>query len=173
MLEKEREPMSAGWSGPFLKYSEHPEVVRDAIMRLANRLGRPFTYDDLRVELELHDGVSIDGRAFGQVLEAVARIRGGGPLWPSLVVNKETGTPGDGFWRVQEGTDRRYVDAGQLSSRGRMEWLAVQQRYCVAAARAELQPLDLRLRIEEIEAREMAETAFLDQLRIDHASRLH
>jgi hypothetical protein len=117
-------------------------MTRDAIVRLAAQLGRPFTYRELAADIEGHDGLKVDGRGSAGALEAVAQnLSKTEPLWTVMVVNADTGQPGEGLWRVNP-MDRRYADAGRLSPRNPGEWLARQRAWCIAAARVVQGPLD-------------------------------
>lgn len=142
-------------------------MTRDAIVRLSARLGRRFTYGELNAELEAQDGVKIDGRGYAGALEAVAQhIRNSEPLWTTMVVNAETGQPGEGLWKANP-NDRRYADAARLSDAGRAAWLEAQRGWCIAAARVLESPLEQGLRGAEAEARAAAETALIDLLLAD------
>jgi hypothetical protein len=153
---------------PYLQHSKDWTMTRDAIMRLSARLGRAFTYGEVNEELKEHDNVEIDGRGYAGALEAVARNQGSTePLWTAMVINAETRLPGDGLWRANS-NDRRYADAGRLSSEGRAAWLEVQRAWCIAKARVEEEPLNQNLRDLEVAAREAAELSLIELLRIDH-----
>jgi hypothetical protein len=152
----------------YLKHFRDWTMTRDAIVRLAARLGRPFTYGELAADIEDHDGLKIDGRGYAGALEAVAQnLSSTEPLWTVMVINADTGQPGEGLWRANP-ADRRYADAGRLSPRNRGEWLARQRAWCIAAARVVREPLDQVVRDAEREARERAEMAFIDLLLDDH-----
>ena len=152
---------------PYLQHGRDWTMTRDAIVRLSARLGHRFTYGELNVELEEHDGVKIDGRGYAGALEAVAEnLRSSEPLWTAMVVNAETGQPGDGFWKANS-NDRRCADAARLSDVGRAAWLEAQRAWCIAAARVVRSPLDQRLRAAEVDAREVAETALIELLLVD------
>ncbi len=152
---------------PYLQHAKDRTMTRAAIMRLSARLGRPFAYGELSEELKEHDNVEIDGRGYGGALEAVARNQGSTePLWTAMVVNAKT-RPGDGQW-IANSSDRRYVDAGRLSSEGRDAWLEAQRAWCIANARVEEQPLDQQLRDIEVDAREAAELSLIELLCVDH-----
>ena len=58
-----------------------------------------------------------------------------------MVVNSETGKPGDGIWKANP-DDRRYANAGMLSESRREVWLDAQRAWCIAAARVTQEPLD-------------------------------
>lgn len=147
---------------PYLQHGRDWSVTRDAITRLAARLGHAFTYGELAAEIEEHDGVKIDGRGYAGALEALARnIGSSDPLWTAMVVAGETGEPGDGFWHS---ADDRCVNASRLSPEGRAAWLAAQQAWCVAAARVSESQLDQALRDVETEARESAQDAYIELL---------
>ena len=119
----------------FLKHTRDWTITRDAIIRLAVRLARPFTYGELSAEIEEHDGLKIDRRGYAGALEAVAQnIRSSEPPWTAMVVNSETGRPGDGIWKANP-DDRRYANAGMLSESRREVWLDAQRAWCIAAAR--------------------------------------
>jgi hypothetical protein len=147
---------------PYLQHSKDWTMTRDAIMRLAARLGREFTYGELNAELQEHDHVEIDGRGYSGALEAVAvHQRSTEPPWTAMVVNAESREPGDGFWKANP-DDRRYADAGMLPPRARAEWLVLQRAWCIAAARVNESPLDQELRAAELAARDRAQTALVD-----------
>jgi hypothetical protein len=86
-----------------------------------------------------------------------------------MVINQDTGQPGDGLWRANP-DDRRYADAGLLPLTNRQEWLRRQRAWCVASARVIENPLDETLREAEAAAREIASTAFVDLLLERHRS---
>ena len=152
----------------YLKHGRDWTMTRDAIIRLAAHLGRAFTYGELSAEIEEHDGLRIDGRGYAGALEAVAANQGSTePLWTSMVVNADTGAPGEGLWKANP-DDRRYADAGRLSPQDRDEWLERQRAWCIAAARVIEDPLDQGLRDAEAKARDHAETAFFDLLFDEH-----
>lgn len=153
----------------FLQHARDWGITRDAIIRLAARLDRAFTYGELNAELEEHDRLRIDGRGYAGALEAVAvHTRRNEPLWTAMVINADTGKPGEGLWKANP-DDRRYADAGTLSELRREEWLEAQRAWCVAAARVQLDPLDPKVRDEESEAREIANSIFIDLLMKDRA----
>ena len=144
MMASKEEPVAHG----YLQHSRDWTITRDAIIRLSARLGRAFTYGEMNEELEAHDGVRIDGRGCAGALEAVAQnIRSSEPLWTAMVINADTGMPGEGLWKANP-ADRRYANAGSLSEPSRQEWLEAQRKWCVAAARVIESPLDSRLRDE-------------------------
>jgi hypothetical protein len=152
----------------YLQHGRDWTMTRQAIIRLAARLGRPFTYGELGAEIEEHDGLRIDGRGYAGVLEAVARKQQSTePLWTTMVINAETGEPGEGLWSANSG-DRRYADAGALSPSRRAAWLERQRAWCVAAARVEVDPLDRQLHEAKALAREDARSALIDLLLEDH-----
>jgi hypothetical protein len=152
----------------YLQHSRDWTITREAIIRLAAQLGREFTYGELAAEIEKHDGLKIDGRGFAGALEAVAQNQGSTePLWTAMVVNRDTGQPGDGLWRANS-DDRRYANAGQLSPERREEWLRLQRGWCIAAARVMGDPLSQDLRDAEAEAREQAELARINLLMEQH-----
>jgi len=154
----------------YLQHSRDWTVTRDAIVRLAARLGRPFTYGELGDEIEQHDGLRIDPRGYAGALEAVAvNLHSTEPLWTSLVMNADTGEPGEGLWKANP-NDRRYADAGRLPRRTRAEWLRRQQAWCIASARVETDALNRSLREAEAEARDRAQTALVDLLLEDRDS---
>jgi hypothetical protein len=155
----------------YLQHARDWGITKDAIVRLSARLGRAFTYGELNAELEEHDHLRIDGRGYAGALEAVAQhTRRDEPLWTAMVINADTGKPGDGLWRANP-DDRRYADAGTLSEPRREDWLEAQRAWCVAKARVELDQLDQRLRDAEIEARERASTILIDLMLQDQAER--
>lgn len=146
----------------YLQHSRDWTITRDAIVRLAARLGHEFTYGELSTEIEEHDGLRIDPRGYAGALEAVARnLRTTDPLWTTMVVNADTRQPGVGIWNANP-DDRRYADAGRLSLESRQEWLRRQRAWCIAAARVVHDPLNQRLRDAEAEARDAAYTALVD-----------
>jgi hypothetical protein len=152
----------------YLKHGRDWTMTRDAIIRLAARLGRAFTYGELSAEIEESDALKIDGRGYAGALEAVAQNQGSTePLWTSMVINADTGAPGDGFWKANP-NDHRYADAGRLSQRDQGEWLQRQRAWCIAAARVIEDPLDQGLRDAEAKARDRAHTAFFDLLFDEH-----
>lgn len=152
----------------YLQHAMDWTITRDAIVRLAARLGRAFTYGELSAEIGEHDGLKIDGRGYAGALEAVARnSRTSEPLWTSLVVNAETGQSGEGFWNANP-DDRRYADAGQLSPEKREEWLRRQRAWCIAHARVIEDPLNQELREAEAAARAEAEEALIELLLEEH-----
>jgi hypothetical protein len=152
----------------YLQHGRDWTMTRDAIVRLAARLGRPVTYGELSAEIEEHDGLRIDGRGYAGALEAVAlNLRSTEPLWTSMVVNADTGDPGGGFWNANP-ADRRYADAGRLSPEHRREWLERHRAWCIASARVIEDPLDQELRDAEAAARDRAHTAFFDLLFEEH-----
>jgi len=152
----------------YLKHRRDWTMTRDAIVRLAARLGRPFTYGELSAEIEEHEGLKIDRRGYGAALEAVAvNLSSTEPIWTSMVCNADSGEPGDGFWRANP-DDRRYADAGRLAPSNRRAWLERQQSWCIAKARVIENPLDQALRDNEAEARERAKDAFFDLLFDEH-----
>src|SRR5262245_9726358 len=111
----------------YLQHGRDWTMTRDAIVRLAARLRRPFTYGELSAEIEDHDGLKIDGRGYAGALEAVAvNQTSTEPLWTSMVINANTGQPGEGLWKANP-DDRRYADAGRLSSDHQREWLERQR----------------------------------------------
>jgi hypothetical protein len=153
----------------YLQHARDWQITREAITRLAARLGRPFTYGELNAELEEHDGLKIDGRGYAGALEAVAvHTRRNDPLWTAMVINADTGKPGEGLWDANP-NDRRYADAGTLSELRREEWLNAQRAWCIAAARVVHDPLDQQLRDQEADAREQANSIFIDLLMQDRA----
>jgi len=155
----------------YLQHGRDWTITRDAIIRLATRLGRPFTYGDLGSEIEEHDGLRIDPRGYAGALEAVAvNLQSAEPLWTSLVVNADTGEPGEGLWKANP-DDRRYADAERLPKNRRAEWLRQQQAWCVAHARVQADPLNRGLRDAEAGARDRAQTALVDLLLADRGSK--
>ena len=149
----------------YLKHARDWTITRDAIVRMAVRLGKAFTY---AAEIEEHDALKIASRGYAAALEAVARnIRSTEPLWTSLVINAQTGEPGDGLWKANP-NDRRYADAGRLSKPRRATWLERQQAWCIAAARSADDPLNPALRGAEAQARDVARTSLIDLLLADH-----
>ena len=99
----------------YLKHTRDWTITRDAIIRLAVRLARPFTYGELSAEIEESDGLKIDRRGYAGALEAVAQnIRSSEPPWTAMVVNSDDRKPGDGIWKANP-DDRRYANAGMLS----------------------------------------------------------
>jgi hypothetical protein len=151
----------------YLQHARDWPITREAIIRLAARLGRSFTYGELNAELEDSDGLRIDGRGYAGALEAVAvHTKKSEPLWTAMVINADTGKPGDGLWNANP-DDRRYADAGTLSEPRREEWLEAQRAWCIAAARVEQEPLDRALRDREAEARDRANSIFIDLLMAD------
>lgn len=153
----------------YLQHSRDWPITREAIIRLSARLGRPFTYGDLNAELENSDGLRIDGRGYAGALEAVAvHTKRNEPLWTAMVINADTGRPGDGLWTANP-DDRRYADAGTLSEPRREDWLDAQRAWCIAAARVAQEPLDRALRDREAEARDLANSIFVDLLMEDRA----
>jgi hypothetical protein len=156
-----------GRSG-YLQHGRDWTVTRDAIIRLAARLGRPFTYGELSAEIEQHDGLRIDGRGYAGALEAVAvNQTSTEPLWTSMVINADSGEPGEGLWRANP-DDRRYADAGRLSPKHRQEWLERQRAWCIATACVVEGPLHQHSRDAEAAARDRAHTAFFDLLFEEH-----
>lgn len=152
----------------YLQHARDWTITRDAIIRLAARLGRAFSYGELNAELEEHDGLKIDGRGYAGALEAVAQnLRSTDPLWTTMVVNADTGEPGEGLWHANS-EDRRYANAGQLSKPKRRAWLERQRAWCIAAARVIEDPLNQRLRDAESGARDLASTALIDLLLEEH-----
>jgi len=88
----------------YLKHRRDWTMTRDAIVRLAARLGRPFTYGELSAEIEEHEGLKIDRRGYGAALEAVAvNLSSTEPIWTSMVCNADSGEPGG---RILEGESR-------------------------------------------------------------------
>jgi hypothetical protein len=151
----------------YLQHSRDWPITREAIIRLAARLGRPFTYGELNAELEDSDGLRIDGRGYAGALEAVAvHTTRNEPLWTAMVINADTGKPGDGLWNANP-DDRRYADAGTLSEPRREDWLEAQRAWCIAAARVKQEPLDRALRDREGEARDRANFILIDLLMED------
>ncbi len=151
----------------YLQHARDWTMTRDAIVRLAARLGTSFTYGDLEREIEEHDGLKIDGRGYAGALEAVAvHLTTTDPLWTSMVVNAETGEPGDGFWRANP-SDPRYLHASLLSAESRQAWLIEQRNWCIASAQVLLDPLDPRLRASEEQARNRARDCLIGLLRSD------
>jgi hypothetical protein len=152
---------------PYLQHGRDWAMTRDVIVRLSARVGHRFTYGELNAELEEHDGVKIDGRGYAGALEAVAQhLRSSEPLWTTMVVNADTGQPGDGLWKANP-NDRRYADAARLSDAGRAAWLEIQRDWCIAAARVADSPLDQDLRAAEANAHDVAATALVDLMLID------
>jgi hypothetical protein len=126
----------------YLQHSRDWTITRDAIVRLAARLGQPFTYADLAHEIEATDGRKIDPRGYAGALNAVAgHLASSDPMWTVMVVNADTREPGEGFWQADY-PDIQYRVAATLSESGRFAWLRDQQRWCVAAARSILEPVD-------------------------------
>jgi hypothetical protein len=83
-----------GTSG-YLQHGRDWTMTRDAIVRLAARLGRAFTYGELSAEIEDCDGLKIDGRGYAGALEAVARNQlSTEPLWTTMVINADTAIRG-------------------------------------------------------------------------------
>ena len=152
----------------YLQHARDWTITRDAIIRLAARLGRAFSYGELNAELEAHDGLKIDGRGYAGALEAVAlNLQSTDPLWTTMVVNADTREPGEGLWHANS-DDRRYANAGQLSLPKRRAWLERQRAWCIAVARVVESPLDQDLRDAELESRELASTALIDLLLEQH-----
>ena len=152
----------------YLQHARDWTVTRDAIIRLAARLGRAFTYGELAAEIEDHDGLKIDGRGYAGALEAVAvHLHTTDPPWTAMVINGDTGEPGDGLWGANP-DDRRYADAGRLSKQGRKAWLEAQRNWCIAAARVTTDPLDLSLREDESSTQDIAQDCLIDLLLADH-----
>jgi hypothetical protein len=152
----------------YLQHTRDWTITRDAIIRLAARLGRSFSCRELNAELEAHDGLKIDGRGYAGALEAVAQnTRSTDPLWTTVVVNADSGEPGEGLWHANS-EDRRYANAGQLSALRRRSWLERQRAWCISAARVAENPLDQPLRDAESEARDVASTALIDLLLEEH-----
>lgn len=152
----------------YLQHSRDWTITRDAIVRLAARPGRAFTYGELSAEIEAHDGLKIDGRGYAGALEAVARnSRKRDPLWTAMVINADTGQPGEGLWKANP-DDRRYADAGQLSPEKREEWLRRPRAWCIAAPRVIEDPLNQELREAEAAARAEAEEALIKLLLEEH-----
>jgi hypothetical protein len=148
----------------YLQHGRDWTITRDAIMRLTVRLQKAFTYGELAAEIEETDGLTIDSRGYAGALEAVAQhIRREEPPWTAMVVNADTGRPGDGLWKANP-LDRRYADAGRLSEESRDDWLAAQRDWCIAAALVSQEPLDASLRDREAAAREHAKTCLIDLL---------
>jgi hypothetical protein len=153
----------------YLQHARDWGITWHAIIRLSSRLARAFTYGELNTELEEHDHLRIDGRGYAGALEAVAQhTRRSEPLWTAMVINADTGRPGDGLWKANP-DDRRYADAGTLSERRRKEWLDAQRAWCIAAARVRLDPLDQQLREHDAGSRERANSIFIDLLMRDRA----
>jgi hypothetical protein len=153
----------------YLQHARDWTITRDAIVRLSARLRRAFAYGELSDEIEDHDGLRIDGRGYAGALEAVARnLRRNDPLWTAMVINADTGLPGDGLWTANP-DDRRYADAARLSEKGRASWLAAQRAWCIAAARVMEDPLDQALRDEEAAARETADLSLIELLMSDRS----
>jgi hypothetical protein len=168
--EEQRKYTRRAWekAGPYLQHARDWTITRDAIVRLAARMGRAFTYGELSAEIQEHDGLQIDGRGYAGALEAVAQNeQRNEPLWTSMVINQDTGQPGEGLWKANP-DDRRYADAGRLSPQNRDEWLKRQRAWCIARARVIADPLDQSLRDAEIEARDIADTALVDLLLREH-----
>jgi hypothetical protein len=133
-------------------------------------LGGPFYYGDLGAEIKESDGLKIDHRGYAGALEAVAvNLHSTEPLWTCLVVNAQTGEPGDGLWKANP-NDRRYADAWRLPTNSRAEWLRRQQDWCIAYARVQTDPLNQALREDEAVARDRAQNALVDILLADRRS---
>jgi hypothetical protein len=142
-------------------------MTRDAIVRLSERLARAFTYGELAAEIADSDGLKIDGRGYAGALEAVAvNIGHSEPLWTSMVVNADSGEPGEGFWRANP-HDPRYSQAALLSSQSHQVWLTEQRNWCIAAARVMRDPLDTTLREAEAAARDQARDCLIELLMAD------
>lgn len=96
------------------------------------------------------------------MLNTVARhLQSTEPLWTVMVVNQETGRPGDGFWTADY-SHVKYREVRNLSTGRVDQWLAIQQDWCVKKALVQASPLDQSLREQEIEARERADVALID-----------
>src|SRR4051794_31455037 len=155
----------------YLQHSQDWTVTLDAIKRLSARLGEPFSYADLAAEIEEHDGLKIYPLAYGNALDAVAKkLASSAPLWTVMVVNAATGDPGDGFWGADY-PDTRYRTAEHLSPEARTAWLTVQQKWCVAAALVEFDPLNRSLREKAQAARERAEGSLIDLMLRDRQNK--
>lgn len=149
----------------YLKFERDWTITLTAIKRLAVRLQRPFTYGDLRVEIERHDGLKMGFGHYGGALDKMAEhLSPTEPLWPSLVIRHDTRKPGSGFWERQpKNADRRYTDAVKLlTGERRNEWLRIQQAWAIAAARSEAVPTSDELRAEAQKAQEAASFCLID-----------
>jgi hypothetical protein len=101
----------------YPQHSRDWTITRDAIARLAARVGEPFTYADLAWEIEDADGLKVDPRGYAGALNAVAgHIASNDPMWTVMVVNADTGEPGEGFWQADY-PDIQYRVAATLSAR--------------------------------------------------------
>jgi hypothetical protein len=146
----------------YLQHTRDWTITKEAIVRLSTRLGHPFTYADLATEIEDRDGLKIDPRGYAGALDAVAaRLRSDEPMWTVMVVNGETGEPGDSFWQADY-PDTQYRIVATLSDGARRLWLEAQQRWCVAAAGVAAEPLERTVRDEEARAREHARESLVD-----------
>jgi hypothetical protein len=104
----------------YLQHSRDWQITREAIIRLAARFERPFTYGELNSELEEHDGLRIDGRGYAGALEAVAvHTRRNEPLWTAMVINADTGKPGERLWKANpdDGVTRTRAHSQSLGVR--------------------------------------------------------
>ena len=148
----------------YLQHSRDWTITRDAIVRLAARLGEPFTYADLANEIEEADGLKVDPRGYAGALNAVAgNIASTDPTWTVMVVNADTREPGEGFWQADY-PDIQYRVAATMSESGRLSWLRDQQEWCVAAARSIQEPLDQDRLAAEQQAREVARASLVEQM---------
>jgi hypothetical protein len=154
----------------YLQHARDWTITRDAIIRLSARLGRAFTYGELNTEIEEHDNLKIDGRGYAGALEAVAQnLTKNDPLWTAMVINADTGRPGDGLWKANP-NDRRYANAGQLTEKSRVAWLDAQRAWCINAAKVMEAPLDAGLREAEASTRDAANTSLIELLMSDRAA---
>jgi hypothetical protein len=151
----------------YLQHARDWTITRDAIVHLSAFLERPFTYAELAGEIDEHDGLKVDPRGYAGALDAVARhLPSTDPYWTVMVVNAESGEPGEGFWHAGY-SDIRYRMAADLSPASKAAWLQDQQRWCIAAAHALEDRLEQRLRDVEAQARDRARDSLLDQMRRD------
>jgi hypothetical protein len=146
----------------YLQHARDRTITLEAIKRLSAELQRPFTYTELADEIERHDGLKIDPRGYAGALDAVAQnLASTEPLWTVMVVNAETGEPGEGFWRADY-SNLRYRMAAGLSDTSRAAWLDAQHRWCIAAAHVHRDQLDQRLRDQEAAARDQARDSLIE-----------
>lgn len=148
----------------YLQHARDWPITLETIKRLSAGLERPFTYAELAAEIEDNDSLKVDPRGYAGALDAVARnLPSTDPLWTVMIVNAESGEPGDGFWRA-EYADIRYRLAADLSPASKASWLEDQHRWCIAAARAQSDPWDQHLHDEEADARDRARDWLMEQM---------